>query len=91
MSHSKRRRHERALERRIVSGVAPGTVAADSEAPQPRMTVLQYGPDEVREQRLTDPRDKGLSHRDVCRIQPIINAESPQAVRQGAEPAAVQP
>jgi magnesium transporter len=32
-------------------------VAADPDAPQPKMTVLSYGPEEVREQRLTTPSE----------------------------------
>ena len=54
MSHSKRRRRERSLGRPVVSGVAPGTVTADPQSPQPVITVMAYGPGEWKEQRLAD-------------------------------------
>ena len=57
MSHSKRRRRERSLGRPVVSGVAPGTVTADPQSPQPVVTVMAYGPDELKEQRLNDLRE----------------------------------
>ena len=40
-----------------MSGVAPGTVTADPQSPQPVVTVMAYGPDELKEQRLNDLRE----------------------------------
>ena len=59
MSHSSRRRRERTFSRRLEPGAAPGTVAVDPAAPPPIMTVISYGPDEIREQRLIDLQELG--------------------------------
>ncbi len=47
------RQRERALRRPGQQHAAPGTVRTDPEAPQPRITLIAYGPDAFHEQQLT--------------------------------------
>lgn len=57
LSSSKRRRRKHGLGRPVVTGIAPGTVTADPQSPQPVVTMIAYGPSELREQRITDMRE----------------------------------
>ncbi len=55
MSHS-RRQPKYSIKRRGVAGAVPGTVTADPSAPQPEITQITYGPQELNERVLTDVR-----------------------------------
>lgn len=55
MSHS-RRQPKYSIKRRGVAGAVPGTITADPSAPQPEITQITYGPQELNERVLTDVR-----------------------------------
>jgi magnesium transporter len=57
MSHSRHRQPKYSLKRRGLPGAIPGTVAADPAAPQPHITEITYGPQELNERTLKNVDD----------------------------------
>jgi len=51
--HKKRKRHDSYVQ--VPPGTPPGTVIVDPEAAQPTIRVLAYGPDDVLEEKVSDP------------------------------------
>ena len=52
----KQRKRKAQVRRRTPPGAPPGTLVADPESPHPKICVAAYGPDEVVEQALSQPR-----------------------------------
>ena len=52
--HKKRKRRDSYVQ--IPPGTPPGTVIVDPEAAQPTIRVLAYGPDDILEEKISDPR-----------------------------------
>jgi magnesium transporter len=51
------KRRSRWLRRRTPPGAAPGTIVTDPDSPRPAIRVQAYGPDQVQEGKIDDPRD----------------------------------
>lgn len=57
-SHKKRGKHA-IFHRRTAPGATPGTVVVDPESPHPIIRLIAYGPQDILEKEIQDPRELG--------------------------------